>query len=277
MLSFTSQGASEFSGGFGVDIPSQVTVSGYPRDICDWTWFNDDNRISRNMICAGIGQDACQGDSGGPLIAEPAEQAYRPEVATDEPVLVGVVSWGIGCAGLKVDLKEGEDISAQSVYPGIYTRVANYKGWVAEQLAKWESEPARFLSDRQPKVVVEPFTIPSGGAEAPCGGKRFFVDKDGNGLCVTSKDASGKCMNKGGYTMSEAQETCDVLGARLCTLDELKANEARGAGCGLDKALVYTGTPCPNGGLMIGSGGNGVGAYCSAPEQPQVDGIRCCL
>ena len=268
MLSFTSQGATEFSGpNRGVEIPREAIVTGIPRDLCNSPKMYD-NQISRNMICAAdFGQDSCKGDSGGPLIAEPAEQAYRPEVATDEPVLVGIVSWGKGyCAGLKVDLQEGEDISAQSGYPGIYTRVANYKGWVTEQLAKWESEPARFLSDRKPKVVVE-----------PCGGKRSFVDKDGNGLCVTSKDASGKCMNQGGYTMSKAQETCDSLGARLCTLDELKANEARGSGCGLDKALMYTATPCPNGGLMIGSGGNGGRAYCSAPEQPQVDGIRCCL
>jgi len=44
------------------------------------------------MMCAGHlnigGKDACQGDSGGPLIC----------AIDDEPVLVGVTSWGLGCA-----------------------------------------------------------------------------------------------------------------------------------------------------------------------------------
>ena len=44
-----------------------------------------------SMICAGKnqgGKDACQGDSGGPLIC----------AIDGAPVLVGVTSWGYGCA-----------------------------------------------------------------------------------------------------------------------------------------------------------------------------------
>lgn len=44
-------------------------------------------QILKGMICAGYvmgGVDACQGDSGGPLICQDK--------------LVGVVSWGTGCA-----------------------------------------------------------------------------------------------------------------------------------------------------------------------------------
>ena len=52
------------------------------------------------MVCAGEqatgGRDACQGDSGGPLV-----EAGR---------LVGLVSWGTGCA--------------EAGHPGVYTRVA---------------------------------------------------------------------------------------------------------------------------------------------------------
>nr|ABM26904.1 trypsin 1 [Lutzomyia longipalpis] len=63
--------------------------------------------ITKTMICAGFeegGKDACQGDSGGPL--------------THGDVLVGVVSWGFGCA--------------QPKYPGVYSRVSSVREWVHE-------------------------------------------------------------------------------------------------------------------------------------------------
>lgn len=68
-----------------------------------------DGRISKNMLCAGEeigGKDSCQGDSGGPLTAS----------TRTKPLLVGVVSWGDGC-GLPRRV-------------GIYTRVANFAGWI---------------------------------------------------------------------------------------------------------------------------------------------------
>jgi secreted trypsin-like serine protease len=62
------------------------------------------------VICAGslvAGRDACMGDSGGPLTL--GLEGRR--------VLVGVVSFGDGC-GLPQ-------------YPGVYTRVSYYAGWIA--------------------------------------------------------------------------------------------------------------------------------------------------
>nr|ABV60308.1 putative trypsin [Lutzomyia longipalpis] len=61
--------------------------------------------ITARMICAGLpegGKDACQGDSGGPLASD--------------GVLVGVVSWGYGCA--------------VRGYPGVYSRVASVRDWI---------------------------------------------------------------------------------------------------------------------------------------------------
>lgn len=62
-------------------------------------------RITDNMLCAGVasgGRDACQNDSGGPLMSG--------------NLLVGIVSWGTGCA--------------RPEYPGVYVNVANLRNWI---------------------------------------------------------------------------------------------------------------------------------------------------
>jgi len=66
--------------------------------------------ITVNMICAGErGKDSCQGDSGGPLTL--------PGEGSGTHVQIGIVSFGQGCAREKK--------------PGVYTRVAVYRSWIA--------------------------------------------------------------------------------------------------------------------------------------------------
>ncbi|KAF7280904.1 hypothetical protein GWI33_005370 [Rhynchophorus ferrugineus] len=61
--------------------------------------------IDTTTVCAGYangGKDACQGDSGGPY-------AINGQ-------LVGIVSWGAGCA--------------RAGYPGVYASVPGYRTWI---------------------------------------------------------------------------------------------------------------------------------------------------
>jgi len=73
------------------------------------------NQVSADMICAsdntgGRERDSCQGDSGGPMAVKEPNGLFR---------VVGIVSWGIGCA---------------SGYPGVYARVTHFNNWVLDKI-----------------------------------------------------------------------------------------------------------------------------------------------
>lgn len=82
----------------------EVDVKVIDQDTCDSLYGFD--RITDGMLCAGIlevgGKDACQYDSGGPLVS-----GYY---------LLGIVSWGNGCA--------------RPEYPGVYVNVPYYIDWI---------------------------------------------------------------------------------------------------------------------------------------------------
>ncbi|KAG9258829.1 trypsin-like cysteine/serine peptidase domain-containing protein [Emericellopsis atlantica] len=81
----------------------KVSVPVVDRDECNSAYGGD---ITDAMFCAGLpegGKDACQGDSGGPIV-------------DNSGALIGVVSWGQGCA--------------RPGYPGVYTRIANFISFI---------------------------------------------------------------------------------------------------------------------------------------------------
>ena len=83
----------------------------YDTSKCDTNsaFIEKDVKLGFGQICVGSdeGVDACKGDSGGPLVRMTGEKP---------PILVGLVSWGIGCGIEK--------------RPAIYTDVGAFHGWI---------------------------------------------------------------------------------------------------------------------------------------------------
>jgi trypsin len=88
----------------------EVILDAIDPDVCSLQYRKGGLKFSSNlMLCAGrSGKDSCFGDSGGPLI----------DIKSGD--LVGITSWGVGCA-----LTE---------YPGAYTRISAYNSWLKDNI-----------------------------------------------------------------------------------------------------------------------------------------------
>merc|ERR1711997_1217087 len=107
------------SGGSQPNVLHKVSVPAITNAACSQAYAQ--YTITNAMLCAGDTQnggiDSCQGDSGGPLTYSNNGRA----------TLVGVVSWGIGCA--------------QAGYPGVYARVTEGLDFINAQLAQGCTAP----------------------------------------------------------------------------------------------------------------------------------------
>merc|ERR1719483_810222 len=163
-----------------------------------------DQYMTPDMMCAGVkegGKDACQGDSGGPLLtADPAN--------FESQTLIGVVSWGFGCAG--------EDAL------GIYAEVAHFRTWLDEQLTDINTcSPSSNSTTATPAPTPAPTSTPTPSSNtttstttsspaptpstlAPCGSCVFpfvfggrihntctTIDGDATPWCATEVDENG--------------------------------------------------------------------------------------
>jgi len=108
-------GISEKKGGRVSSLLREVKVPIVDNNICSNQLLKlGDTLFPDLQLCAGYpegGRDACHADSGGPLFIQ----------APNGPILVGIVSWGNGCA--------------QPNSPGVYTRISKVKDWI-KQTAK---------------------------------------------------------------------------------------------------------------------------------------------
>ncbi|XP_066909169.1 trypsin-1 [Halyomorpha halys] len=94
----------------------KVTLPLISREDCANKFGYCSNKILDTNFCAGLpkgAKDACQGDSGGPLHLNASGAGSHME-------LIGIVSWGRGCA--------------RPNYPGVYTRVDKYTSWINQQI-----------------------------------------------------------------------------------------------------------------------------------------------
>jgi trypsin len=91
------------------NVLQDVTVNTIASYTCDNAYGG--SVFPATQLCAGVqggGKDSCQGDSGGPLLSG--------------NTLVGIVSWGYGCA--------------RNGYPGVYSRVSSAQSWIRSMICQ---------------------------------------------------------------------------------------------------------------------------------------------
>jgi len=118
--------------------------------------------ISADMLCAEAeGKDSCQGDSGGPFTVDVEGQHH----------LVGVVSWGFGCA------KAG--------LPGVYSSISTQREWLDQK-----------INDNGGATFCPGSSASTGGSTASGGSTTTGSATTNTGstpISVPSTTASGSC------------------------------------------------------------------------------------
>lgn len=121
----TGWGNTSTTGAEFPDALRQVTVPVVSNQTCNAPQSYN-GAITDNMLCAGFaegGKDSCQGDSGGPLVVPNGQGGWAQ---------AGVVSWGFGCADPN--------------FYGVYARVSNFQGWIAEQMGETPPPPSNLTA-----------------------------------------------------------------------------------------------------------------------------------
>lgn len=131
----------------------QVDVPAVRTDTCRsiYTVISSENQ----QTCAGYLEDgdcdSCFGDSGGPLV----------QYAGTTPVLMGIVSFGTGCARVG--------------FPGVYTNPAGHREWLESTPAVFTANTARIdqIRTRCPRGYYLPFVEGSTSECTPCRSNSF--------------------------------------------------------------------------------------------------------
>jgi len=187
-------------GGYVSDEARKVTVPVTSDSYCRQAYGS--GQILSGMLCAGLpsgGKDACQGDSGGPLIYDGAGSSQR---------LVGITSWGRGCA--------------RNGYPGVYTRVSSYASWLCAKTGSPNLCQAGSDAPEAPASYAGADAPPADSGRSdkpgkPVGwhrvGETQWGEASGAGAATTDA-GSGADLSESGTAEGEGSAAADVLAAR---------------------------------------------------------------
>ncbi|XP_036134057.1 acrosin [Molossus molossus] len=166
----------------------EAPVSILDLSLCNSTqWYR--GRISSSNVCAGYPEgniDTCQGDSGGPLMCRSS-----PE---DPYVVVGLTSWGVGCARAK--------------RPGIYTSTWPYLSWIAANIGSKALQ------------LVQPASLPLRPPALP--------PPPGSNLLPPPRPSSTKPSEASSFA-KRLQQLIDILGGNAMNSSERTGDDETGA------------------------------------------------
>ena len=188
---------------FNSNVLLEVDIEVQNHTLCKEQYLDVNMPITNNMICASRdGKDSCKGDSGGPLF-------LKGENATSD-VLVGIVSFGLGCA------REG--------FPGIYASVSKAAAFINATLG-CTTLPVEncceaiclstlfFCLKQSDKCVADKIPIPS----LLCSLAGFFGHPD-DGFDYSDCRAQHRCYIGDGYCDGGSYNTpeCNYDGGDCC-------------------------------------------------------------
>ncbi|XP_071972718.1 ovochymase-2-like [Engystomops pustulosus] len=128
-----------------------------------------DRRLTfETAVCAGYpegGRDACQGDSGSPLLCQRSHGRW---------VLIGVTSWGLGCAR---NWKDNAQLPLEKRgSPGVFTDIQRLLNWLSTNLNQDKSEfPAPQVQCSTKDGILK---ATNGGISLPNGTRKYYSNNE---------------------------------------------------------------------------------------------------